>query len=135
MTGLELRTATRLWRCLAVLLLPWCAQVISAWGLSHEGILPCIFKIQTGLPCFLCGGTHAVMHLLAFDLALAMQDNAAVSLICLGLLVYGALLLLESVRGHRFFHPDVTAKILAWAVRVSGLALLMNWAIVLHEWT
>ena len=117
-----------------MLVLPWCAQASSVWGLAHEGILPCIFKIETGLPCFLCGGTHAVMHLLSFELTQAMQDNAAVALIGLGLLAYSALMLVESVKGRRFFQPAATAKILAWAVRVGGLALLMNWAIVLREW-
>jgi hypothetical protein len=111
--------------------MPWAAQLASGFGLANEGLLPCFFKTYTGLPCLLCGGTHAVMHLLSFELSQAFSDNAAVTLISLSLLAYGLVLLLESISGRRFFLLDQAKKINPWLFRTSALALLGNWAFVL----
>jgi hypothetical protein len=131
MSGLALPAHARLWRCMLVLLLPLCAKAASVWGLNHEGLLPCIFQTLTELPCFLCGGTHAVMHLLSLDISQAMQDNAAVTLIAIVLLAYGVMCLLESIQGHCFFTRTMAQNIRAWALRASGLTLLANWAVML----
>lgn len=133
-SGLKYQTLStngRLWRCLVALLLPACAKAACAWSLKQDGLLPCIFKSLTELPCLFCGGTHAVLHLLSLDISQALQDNTAVTLICIAMLPFGALIFLESVTGRRLLPCAAIQKIQSWTVRLGGLVLLSNWAAML----
>jgi len=54
-----------------------------AWGATEAllalGELPlCAFRELAGLPCPLCGGTHALNHLLELDIAAATHANPGV---------------------------------------------------------
>ncbi|MGY8642433.1 MAG: DUF2752 domain-containing protein [Verrucomicrobiales bacterium] len=44
-------------------------------------LVPCPFKIATGLPCFLCGGTRAALNLTTGHPILALQFNPLVTII------------------------------------------------------
>lgn len=110
------------------------AMAATPWWLGQGGLgLGCAFRALTGLPCPLCGGTHACAALVQGDLAAAWAANPG----ALALLVWLALLagqaVVEGVHGHRrvarwpWWHPAVLAALVAglgvsWAVRLAGTA-------------
>ncbi|PVE41881.1 DUF2752 domain-containing protein [Limnohabitans planktonicus] len=126
-----LSTQERWFRCALWILLPVSAQALTAWGLQHDGLVPCLFKQFTDLPCLLCGGTHAVHHLLGLDFGSAFQANAAVSLIVTATGLAGVVMLIEALLGFRFLRKASLSKVRLWGIRASALILMVNWLIIL----
>lgn len=91
--------------------------------------LGCGFLALTGLPCPLCGGTHACAALVQGDWAAAWAANPG----ALGLLLVLALLALqwalEGVAGWRRRRPWPWASAVAMPLVMGGL--LLSWAVTL----
>ena len=121
----------RWFRCALLILLPVSAQALTAWGLQHDGLVPCIFKHLTDLPCLLCGGTHAVNHLLGLDFGSAFQANAAVSLIVTAAGLAGVGMFIEALLGFRFLPKASVSKLRLWGIWASALILIAHWLITL----
>ena len=62
----------------------------------------CLFKTITGLPCFSCGTTRAVMLLLEGKLIAALRMHPNVVIFALAMPVFTALLLYDLVRQTNF---------------------------------
>lgn len=133
-TILEDRTLSaraRWLRCAMLLALPVSAQVLTDWRLQHHGLLPCIFKKLTDLPCPLCGGTHAVHHLLDLDFEAAFQANPAVSMIVIALGLAGIGAFIEALMGSRVLRKAAWSRMLTWGVQASIAILMVHWLITL----
>ena len=91
--------------------------------------LGCGFLALTGLPCPLCGGTHACAALVQGDWAAAWAANPG----AVGLLLVLALLalqwVLEGVAGWRRRRPWPWASAVAMPLVLGGL--LLSWAVTL----
>lgn len=118
----------RQWR--AVLTLGWPLALGAAPVLLRANLSLCAFRHVTGLPCPLCGGTHACAALAQGDFMAAWQANPG--LMPLTALAAGATLQLawEAWRGQRVLRWRIRpgawwagALFLmgAWALRLPGL--------------
>jgi hypothetical protein len=84
----------------------------------------CFFREITGLPCLTCGGTRAVLALLAGDLGGALHANPLVS-VALMMLVGGGLVAgLLALAGRGVKEP---ARLPDWARAATVLVLAANW--------
>jgi hypothetical protein len=92
----------------------------------------CTFHTLTGLPCFTCGATRAVLSLFQADAAAAWRLNPLVTVAigCVAVFdVYAAAVLSTGSRRLRLQLPSRTARrVLAAAVAVVALG---NWAYLL----
>lgn len=123
--------AARQWRL--ALGLGWpLAMAATPWWLGRGEGVGCGFRALTGLPCPLCGGTHACAALVQGDWAGAWAANpgALVLLVWLSLLAGQAVV--ESGRGRRrvarwpWWRPGALAAVggallAAWLGRLAGL--------------
>ncbi len=103
------------------------------WWLGQGGLgLPCGFRALTGVPCPLCGGTHACAALVQGDLAAAWAASPGALLLLVWLVLLAGQAVAEGVSGHRrvarwpWWHPAVLAAVgggllLAWLARCAGL--------------
>lgn len=111
----------------------WRAAICLGWPLAI-GAVPlmmaaggslCAFRHLSGLPCPLCGGTHACAALLQGDLAVAWQANPGL----LPLLVVAALHTLmlagEALAGRRLG----SRWRWSWAWAGGGMFLLAGWGL------
>ncbi|MFN3437523.1 MAG: DUF2752 domain-containing protein [Acidovorax sp.] len=121
-----LRTPQRLQRLGAGLLLS-SAMAATPWWLANRLSVGCAFRALTGLPCPLCGGTHACAAFVQGDWATAWSANPG----AVGLLVVMALVAAqwaaEGLVGWRRVRPWPWAGPVAVRVVIAGL--LASWAV------
>jgi len=90
------------------------------------GKLPvCAFRHFSGLPCPLCGGTHACAALLHGDLLAAWQANPGVLVLLAVAAAHTGVLAHEALSGRR--HDTGRFWSLAWAG--GGAILLVAWGL------
>jgi hypothetical protein len=104
----------------------------AAWARLHDApTLPCVFHLVTGLPCVTCGGTRALMSLLAGEPLAALRWNPLVSLAALCSAAY--VLYAVTVVAARL--PRVTAHAGPMERRAARMAtvatITLNWAFLL----
>lgn len=128
---MKLSVQDRFWRCALILGIPVIAYAMTPCLLAQDGLVPCAFKYFTGLPCLLCGGTHAVHHLLRLEFAQAMQENAAVVLVSLAAVAIGLGALIESLIGQRLIPSARIQSLSTPAVYACLITLAANWGITL----
>ena len=92
----------------------------------------CAFRAVTGLPCPLCGGTHACAALVQGDWAAAWAANPGALVLLLWLLLLAGQAVVEGAQGRRrvarwpWWHPAALAAVggvlvLSWVLRLAGL--------------
>jgi hypothetical protein len=119
----------RQWR--AVICLAWPLAMGAAPLLVAIGSLPlCAFRQASGLPCPLCGGTHACVALLQGDLAAAWQANPGVLPLLVVAVAHTGMLALEALSGHDLGHAQFWSR--AWSG--VGAILLLAWLLRLTGW-
>lgn len=121
---LRLPAAQRQWRLAAAVSAP--VALVLAPSLLRLDVPLCLFRAASGLPCPLCGGTHAGAALAHGDLLAAWQANPGVTL-GLGLaLTHGLVLCAEAASG-RSLGGTATFWRQAWL----GVAavLLLSWVL------
>jgi len=109
------------------------AMVSSPWWLGQGGLgVGCGFRALTGLPCPLCGGTHACAALVQGDLAVAWSANPGALVLLLWLVLLAGQAVAEGALGRRrvvrwpWWHPAVVTAVggglvLSWLARLAGL--------------
>lgn len=94
--------------------------------------LGCGFRALTGMPCPLCGGTHACAALVQGDWAAAWAANPGALVLLLWLVLLAGQALVEGAQGRRrvarwpWWHPAALAAVggglvLSWVLRLTGL--------------
>lgn len=117
----------RHWRA-GMVLVAGAAMAATPWLLELGPANVCIFKALSGLPCPLCGGTHACAALLVGNWRAAWQANAGV--LPLLWLVWGVMLqwLYEALAGRRLWWAG------RWTAAVSKMAWQAVGAFLLAAW-
>jgi hypothetical protein len=87
----------------------------------------CLFRAVTGIPCPTCGGTHALLALVRFDVPAALAWNPLVTLGVL-VFVFGGLIALARALGGRGIPDGAPPR---WAGGAAALAFAANWAFVI----
>ena len=94
--------------------------------------LGCGFRALTGMPCPLCGDTHACAALVQGDWAAAWAANPGALVLLLWLLLLAGQAVVEGAQGRRrvarwpWWHPAALAAVggglvLSWVLRLAGL--------------
>ena len=99
--------------------------------LSMGDLRPCGLRWLTGLPCPLCGGTHAVSLLLHADAVSAVQANAGVTALAVLALSACGLLLLEALTARRWLAPERRQTLARRALTGCAAILALNWVAAL----
>ena len=112
---------------------PLAMAATPSW-LGQGGLgLGCGFRALTGMPCPLCGGTHACAALVQGDWAAAWAANPGALVLLLWLVLLAGQAVIEGAQGRRrvarwpWWHPAVLAAVggvlgLSWLSRLAGLA-------------
>ncbi|WP_228896989.1 DUF2752 domain-containing protein [Acidovorax sp. Leaf73] len=110
------------------------AMAATPWWLGQGGLgLGCGFRALTGMPCPLCGGTHACAALVQGDWAAAWAANPGAVLLLVWLVLLAGQAVVEGTLGHHrtvrwpWCHPAVLVAVgggllLPWLLRLAGLA-------------
>ena len=108
------------------------AMAATPWWLGQDGLgLGCGFRALTGMPCPLCGGTHACAALVQGDWAAAWAASPGALVLLLWLLLLAGQAVVEGAQGRRrvarwpWWHPAVLAAVggvlvLSWVLRLAG---------------
>ena len=109
------------------------AMVATPWWLGQGGLgLGCGFRALTGMPCPLCGGTHACAALVQGDWAAAWAASPGALVLLLWLVLLAGQAVVEGAQGRRrvarwpWWHPAALAAVggglvLSWVLRLAGL--------------
>ncbi len=109
------------------------AMVATPWWLGQGGLgLGCGFRALTGMPCPLCGGTHACAALVQGDWAAAWAASPGALVLLLWLVLLAGQAVVEGAQGRRrvarwpWWHPAALAAVggglvLFWVLRLAGL--------------
>lgn len=109
-----------LWGAVALALL-----ALSPLAPAFAGILPeCVFRRVTGVPCLTCGGTRAVLALLAGNLPAALQANPLVTAALVVLVGGGLAAGTLAVAGRGVADPE---RLPGWTRPAVLLVLAANW--------
>lgn len=112
---------------------PLAMAATPSW-LGQGGVgLGCGFRALTGMPCPLCGGTHACAALVQGDWAAAWAASPGALVLLLWLVLLAGQAVVEGAQGRRrvarwpWWHPAVLAAVggvlvLSWLSRLAGLA-------------
>ena len=123
----------RLSRASALLGLPLAAYGLSGALLSRSDWTLCTWQYFTGLPCPLCGGTHAVYHLLRLEVVPAFEANAAVAVMVLAFALAGLCLGLESMAGRSLPASMDPRRWLPLLMRLQIVLLALNWMAAIYR--
>lgn len=105
-----------------------CSAALCAAGsaaVNHLTGWRCPFLVVTGLYCPFCGGTRAVVSLLAGNASLALRDNAAV-VVMLALVLVRVVIRVSS-------GPSLGVRVDSWLLRIDPrvwTTLLMVWTVI-----
>lgn len=111
---------------------PLAMAATPSW-LGRGGLgLGCGFRALTGMPCPLCGGTHACAALVQGDWAAAWAANQGALVLLLWLVLLAGQAVVEGAQGRRrvarwpWWHPAALAAVggglvLSWVLRLAGL--------------
>lgn len=108
------------------LLWPLAMATTPGW-LQGGGGLGCPFRALTGLPCPLCGGTHACAAVVQGDWAGAWVASPGALLLLLLASLWAAQWIWEGAKGLQRVQPWPWAQ--PWALRGAALAVLGLWAL------
>ena len=109
------------------------AMAATPWWLGQGGLgLGCGFRALTGMPCPLCGGTHACAALVQGDWAAAWAASPGALVLLLWLVLLAGQAVVEGAQGRRrvarwpWWHPAALAAVggglvLSWVLRLAGL--------------
>ncbi|MEQ8769702.1 MAG: DUF2752 domain-containing protein [Phycisphaerales bacterium] len=89
----------------------------------------CMLRRTTGVPCPTCGGTRAAFSLFDLRPLDALAHNPLLTLV----MVLGVTYLAGRTLAARGIHIDWTRRARATAWIITAIALLANWAWVLHR--
>src|SRR5262245_9588196 len=95
-----------IWAALGFVALTAGVQLAARWQIPFP---PCLLRKFTGIPCPTCGCTRSLLAWSHFDLAAAFRFNPLFFVVCLGLLAWLGLWLLERFTGR------------AWLARCNAL--------------
>lgn len=97
---------------------------------SHYRVdtLPCLFKLVTGEPCVLCGGTRASLRLVKGDLSGAFSFNPLVTIVLS--VVAGLMILKFGFARKLVLTASSPIRRCLWAVVIG--AVLANWIYVIR---
>jgi hypothetical protein len=99
----------------------------AAFHLDRLGFPLCMFKATTGLPCFTCGGTRALVSLAHLDLPGAVAMNPLVALGLIALVPWGIADAVLALRGRALVLE--VGPTLGRLLRIGAVPLLLaNWA-------
>jgi hypothetical protein len=114
-----------------VLLLAWLPTLgLVAVALAPTRIPLCGFRALTGLPCPLCGGTHACAAVMTGQLANAIQANAGVVAILTLALIHSVATCLRIWRPEFRLAPGFWSR--CWLVALGLLLALWAWRLATH---
>lgn len=111
---------------------PLAMAATPSW-LGQGGLgLGCGFRALTGMPCPLCGGTHACAALVQGDWAAAWAASPGALVLLLWLVLLAGQAVVEGAQGRRrvarwpWWHPAVLAAVggglaVSWVLRLAGL--------------
>ena len=111
---------------------PLAMATTPSW-LGQDGLgVGCGFRALTGMPCPLCGGTHACAALVQGDWAAAWAASPGALVLLLWLVLLAGQAVIEGAQGRRrvarwpWWHPAVLASVggglvLSWVLRLAGL--------------
>ena len=110
---------------------PLAMAATPSW-LGRGGLgLGCGFRALTGMPCPLCGGTHACAALVQGDWAAAWAASPGALVLLLWLVLLAGQAVVEGAQGRRvarwpWWHPAALAAVggglvLSWVLRLAGL--------------
>ena len=105
---------------------------VAAWSLPQallalDGPPVCVFRHVTGLPCPLCGGTHALSHLVNLDVAQAVEANVGVTIVAAGAGLWALAGLWEAFRGRAVLRGEPLVRLERSAPALTALVLLSAW--------
>ena len=126
--GAALNAPERTWRALSLTAWPL-ALGVSPWLVSADVPL-CGFRHLTGLPCPLCGGTHACAALAQGDLLAAWQANPGLMPALVLTAAWSAQAAWEAWTGRHLTRWRIGAE--AW--QAAGACLLGAWGLRLAGW-
>lgn len=110
------------------------AMAATPWWLGQGGLgVGCGFRALTGMPCPLCGGTHACAALVQGDWVAAWAASPGALILLLWLVLLAGQAVVEGAQGRRrvarwpWWHPAVLAAVggglvASWVLRLAGLA-------------
>lgn len=119
-----LSQAERQWRAAVGLAWPL-ALAATPLLLSFDQVPLCAFRELSGLPCPLCGGTHACAALLQGDLLAAWEANPGVLFVLALAAAHSGALAIEALSGRRFGTRRRWSQ--AWAG--AGGLLVVTWGL------
>ncbi len=127
--AVELASGARVRRATLLLAWPLAALVANTALAAGDGEILCPFRRLTGVPCPLCGGTHACVEFLHGDWAAAWAANPGVFVLFLLATVASLALLAEAAAGRQLWRPRRWSALIgysggavfaAWIVRLAG---------------
>jgi hypothetical protein len=114
------------------------AMLAAAWlwpsVVGEREVFFCPFKAMTGLPCCLCGGTHAMEAFAHGQWAAAWRLNplaVGIGLVALAVVAYAALAVTTGRRWRP--RPEHARPLAIVATATAALVAAANWAWLIHQ--
>ena len=96
-------------------------------------LLPCVFRNLTGLPCPLCGGSHALFYLARFEFARAVEANAGVVMAAACVPVWVILRAWEAIGGRTALKNRITRPLYHSAPALALSMVVIPWILRLSS--
>ncbi|MBU0746003.1 MAG: DUF2752 domain-containing protein [Gammaproteobacteria bacterium] len=108
------------------------AMAATPWWLSSQLSVVCAFRAVTGLPCPLCGGTHACAAFVQGEWAAAWVANPGAVGVLVLMVVVAAQWGAEGLAGWRRLRPWPWEGRVALGAVMAGL--VVSWVVTLAAW-